>query len=169
MVAGNLDYTQGAMDNATKYHFKAIYTNPMSQGTRCRQLAEYIIFESPFNMMCDSPTKYMQNQECVDFISEVPTVWDETVALDGELGKYAVIARRKGDTWYVGAITNWDKRTVEIDLDRIGGIRGIGRIYVDGVNAGRNAEDYRIDRISGIDGIIRIELASGGGAVIVLK
>ena len=169
MVAGNLDYTQGAMDNATKYHFKAIYTNPMSQGTRCRQLAEYVIFESPFNMMCDSPTKYMQNQECVDFMSEVPTVWDETVALDGELGKYAVIARRKGDTWYVGAITNWDKRTVEIDLDRIGGISGIGRIYVDGVNAGRNAEDYRIDRISGIDGIIRIELASGGGAVIVLK
>ncbi len=172
MVAGNLDYTQGAMDNATKHHFRAIYTNPMSQGTRCRQLAEYVIFESPFNMMCDSPTKYMQNQECVDFIASVPTVWDETIALDGKLGEYAVIARRSGDTWYIGAITNWEARDIEIDLSRIGRISRIGRmgrIYRDGVNANRNAEDYRIDRISGIDGIIRIELASGGGAVIIVN
>ena len=172
MVAGNLDYTQGAMDNATKHHFRAIYTNPMSQGTRCRQLAEYVIFESPFNMMCDSPTKYMQNQECVDFIANVPTVWDETIALDGKLGEYAVIARRSWDTWYIGAITNWKARDIEIDLSRIGRISrigGMGRIYRDGVNANRNAEDYRIDRISGIDGIIRIELASGGGAVIIVN
>ncbi len=169
MVAGNLDYTQGAMDNATKHHFRAIYTNPMSQGTRCRQLAEYVIFESPFNMMCDSPTKYMQNQECVDFISDVPTVWDETVALDGRLGEYSVIARRKGDTWYVGAITNWEARTVEIDLNRIGRISGSGKIYCDGVNAGRNAEDYQIIDEKITDNILKIELASGGGAVIILK
>ena len=172
MVAGNLDYTQGAMDNATKHHFRAIYTNPMSQGTRCRQLAEYVIFESPFNMMCDSPTKYMQNQECVDFISDVPTVWDETVALDGRLGEYSVIARRKGDTWYVGAITNWQTRTIEIDLDVLGVSRYARNdiwIYCDGVNAGRNAEDYRIEKIDTSDSIIKIELASGGGAVIIVK
>ena len=169
MVAGNLDYTQGAMDNATKYHFRAIYTNPMSQGTRCRQLAEYVIFESPFNMLCDSPTKYMQNPECVDFIANVPTVWDETVALDGKLGEYAVIARRKGDTWYVGAITNWEARTVEVDLRGIERTNKTIRIYKDGVNADRNAEDYRIENINESDGIIRINMASGGGAVIILN
>ena len=172
MVAGNLDYTQGAMDNATKYHFRAIYTNPMSQGTRCRQLAEYVIFESPFNMLCDSPTKYMQNPECVEFIASVPTVLDETVALDGKLGEYAVIARRKGDTWYIGAITNWETRTIEIDLNSLEiprSARNDMMIYKDGVNANRNAEDYKIEKITGNDGIIKIELASGGGAVIVLK
>ena len=174
-VAGNLDYTQGAMDNATKHHFRAIYTNPMSQGTRCRQLAEYVIFESPFNMLCDSPTKYMQNQECVDFIASVPTVWDETVALDGKLGEYAVIARRKGDTWYIGAITNWEARTVEIDLskidttDKTDRTNKTYRIYMDGINANRNAEDYQIIDKEIKDNRISIEMKSGGGTVIIVK
>jgi alpha-glucosidase len=180
MVAGNLDYTQGAMDNATKYHFRAIYTNPMSQGTRCRQLAEYVIFESPFNMLCDSPTKYMQDQECVDYIAGIPTVWDETVALDGKLGEYAVIARRSGDTWYVGAITNWDARTIEIDLDKIGVKTDNIKAFVDGVNANRYAEDYKVitnsselrgnrDDEDFRDNKISIELKSGGGAVIIIR
>ncbi len=170
-VAGNLDYTQGAMDNATKYHFRAIYTNPMSQGTRCRQLAEYVIFESPFNMLCDSPTKYMQNQECVDFIAKVPTVWDETVALDGKLGEYAVIARRSGETWYIGAITNWKERTVEIDLsklDRTNGTNRTSKIYMDGVNANRFAKDYKIIEKEIKDNKIVMEMKSGGGTVIIL-
>ncbi len=169
MVAGNLDYTQGAMDNAGRNNFRAIYSNPMSQGTRCRQLAEYVIFESPFNMMCDSPTKYMQNQECVDFISEVPTVWDETIALDGKLGEYAVIARRKGDTWYIGAITNWEERTVEIDLNKIGVSTNKCRAYTDGINANRNAKDFRITDKEIKDNRLEIEMKSGGGAVIIVR
>ena len=144
MVAGNLDYTQGAMDNANRAMFKAIYDNPMSQGTRCRQLAEYVIFESPFNMMCDSPSKYVKNQICVDFISEVPTVWDQTIALDGRLGEYAVIARRKGDSWYIGAITNWEPRTLEIDLNNIGEVSKISMMYLDGENAEDDATDYTV-------------------------
>lgn len=168
MVAGNLDYTQGAMDNATKYHFRAIYTNPMSQGTRCHQLAEYVIFESPFNMLCDSPTKYMQNQECVDFISKVPTVWDETVALDGKLGEYAVIARRSGDTWYIGAITNWKERSLEIDLNKIGVNASKYKAYIDGINANRYAEDYKITEKEIKDNKVVIEIKSGGGAVIIV-
>ena len=168
MVAGNLDYTQGAMDNATKHHFRAIYTNPMSQGTRCRQLAEYVIFESPFNMLCDSPTKYMQNQECVDFIASVPTVWDETVALDGELGEYAVIARRSGDKWYIGAITNWEGRTIDIDLNKIGVKASKCRAYIDGINANRFAKDYKILDKEIKDNRVKIEMKSGGGAVIIL-
>ena len=168
MVAGNLDYTQGAMDNATKYHFRAIYTNPMSQGTRCHQLAEYVIFESPFNMLCDSPTKYMQNQECVDFISKVPTVWDETVAIDGKLGEYAVIARRSGDTWYIGAITNWKERSLEIDLNKIGVNASKYKAYIDGINANRYAEDYKITEKEIKDNKVVIEIKSGGGAVIIV-
>ena len=169
MVAGNLDYTQGAMDNATKYHFRAIYTNPMSQGTRCRQLAEYVIFESPFNMLCDSPTKYLQNPECTQFIADIPTTWDETVALDGKLGEYAVIARRSGETWYIGAITNWEAREIEIDLSSINGIHRINKMYCDGINANRNAEDYQIIDKEIKDNRIKIEMKSGGGAVIIVK
>lgn len=167
MVAGSLDYTQGAMSNADRHAFRAIYTNPMSQGTRCRQLAEYVIFESPFNMMCDSPTKYMQNIECVQLISEIPTVWDETIAIDGILGEYTIIARRSGDKWYIGAITNWKERTIEIDLSKLGMKSGSYRMFADGINADRNAEDYRIIEDT-TDGIIRINMKSGGGAVIVL-
>lgn len=168
-VAGNLDYTQGAMDNATKYHFRAIYTNPMSQGTRCRQLAEYVIFESPFNMLCDSPTKYMQNQECVDFIAKVPTVWDETIALDGKLGEYAVIARRSGETWYIGAITNWEAREIEIEIPRSARNDSGVIVYQDGINANRNAEDYQIIDKEIKDNRIKIEMKSGGGAVIIIN
>ena len=130
-------------------------------------------------MLCDSPTKYMQNQQCVDFIASVPTVWDETVALDGKLGEYAVIARRSGDTWYIGAITNWDKRTIEIDLDKIGVKAESINAFVDGVNAGRYGGDYRVvndikelrggkDDEDTRDNKITVKLASGGGAVIIL-
>lgn len=199
MVAGNLDYTQGAMDNATRSMFKAIYDNPMSQGTRCRQLAEYVIFESPFNMLCDSPTKYMKNQECVDFIASVPTVWDETVALDGQLGEYAVIARRMGGTWYIGAITNWEPRVVDIDLNKLGVKGKKFTAYVDGENVANDATSYTViddinkliakpkvnklvgesistkqnslnhDKGSKKKDTITIDMASGGGAVIIVE
>ncbi|MDR1525244.1 MAG: glycoside hydrolase family 97 protein, partial [Tannerella sp.] len=112
-VAGPMDYTQGAMRNATKSNYRSVYNEAMSQGTRCRQLAEYVIFESPLNMLCDCPSNYMREPECTSFIASVPTVWDNTVALNGEIGKYVTIARRKGDAWYVGSMTNWDSRDME--------------------------------------------------------
>ena len=96
MLAGPMDYTQGAMRNATRRNFRAVGSEAMSQGTRCRQLAEYVIFESPFNMLCDSPSNYMREPECTEFIASVPTTWDETVGLDGRVGEYVSIARRKG-------------------------------------------------------------------------
>lgn len=171
MVAGNLDYTQGAMDNSTRHHFRAIYTNPMSQGTRCHQLAEYVIFESPFNMMCDSPTKYMQNQECTQLIASIPTVWDETIALDGKLGEYAVIARRSGDVWYIGAITNWEAREIDIDLSRLGVECHRRTTYLDGVNANKNAEDYAVYFEINTESVstAKVKLASGGGAVLIIN
>lgn len=103
MLAGPVDYTQGAMHNANKRCYHSSMDTPMSQGTRCRQLAEYVVFESPLNMLCDSPTNYDREEECTEFIATIPTVWEQTIAMNGEIGKYITMARRKGDVWYVGS------------------------------------------------------------------
>ncbi len=168
MVAGPMDYTQGAMKNAQKNNFAAIYTEPMSQGTRCRQLAEYVIFESPFNMLCDSPSNYLKEDECTQFIANVPTTWDETVVLDGKVGEYLVIARRKDFRWYVGAITNWEERDIYLDLSVLPNFGAkSGHIFRDGVNANRVARDYVAEQIQVMGNKIKLHLAKGGGAVIV--
>ena len=168
MVAGPMDYTQGAMKNANKNNFAAIYTEPMSQGTRCRQLAEYVIFESPFNMLCDSPSNYLSEDECTQFIANVPTTWDETIVLDGKVGEYLVIARRKDFRWYVGAITNWEERDIEIDLSVLPNFSAkSGRIFRDGVNANRAARDYVSEQAQVWGNKVKVHLAKGGGAVIV--
>lgn len=172
MLAGPMDYTQGAMRNATKKNYKPIRTEPMSQGTRCRQLAEYVVFESPLNMMCDSPTNYMAEQECTDFIAAIPTVWDETVALDGKVAEYVVMARRKGCTWYVGAMAGWDGREMEIDLGFLPEGEYSMTVFRDGVNAHRIASDYRkVTMAVPSDRKMKIKMAPGGGwaAVITLK
>ena len=168
MVAGPMDYTQGAMRNANKNNFAAIYTEPMSQGTRCRQLAEYVIFESPFNMLCDSPSNYLNEDECTQFIANVPTTWDETVVLDGKVGEYLVIARRKDFRWYIGAITNWEERDIYLDLSVLPNFGAkSGHIFRDGVNANRVAKDYVAEQIQVMGNKIKLHLAKGGGAVIV--
>ena len=168
MLAGPLDYTQGAMKNANKNNFAAIYTEPMSQGTRCRQLAEYVIFESPFNMLCDSPSNYMKEEECTQFIASVPTTWDETMVLDGKVGEYLVIARRKDFHWYVGAITNWEERDIEIDLGVLPNFGAkSGHIFRDGINANRVAKDYVSEQAQVWGNKVKVHLAKGGGAVMV--
>ena len=168
MVAGPLDYTQGAMKNANKNNFAAIYTEPMSQGTRCRQLAEYVIFESPFNMLCDSPSNYLNEDECTQFIASVPTTWDETVVLDGKVGEYLVIARRKDFRWYVGAITNWEERDLYLDLSVLPNFGAkSGHIFRDGPNANRVAKDYVSEQAQVMGNKVKFHLAKGGGAVIV--
>ena len=168
MVAGPMDYTQGAMKNGNNYNFAALYNEPMSQGTRCRQLAEYVIFESPFNMLCDSPSNYMREDECTQFIASVPTVWDETVVLDGKVGEYLVIARRKDFRWYLGAITNWDERDIEIDLSVLPNFGAkSGHIFRDGINANRAARDYVSETVQVMGNKIKLHLAKGGGAVVV--
>jgi len=168
MVAGPMDYTQGAMKNAQKSNFAAIYTEPMSQGTRCRQLAEYVIFESPFNMLCDNPSNYLNEDECTQFIATVPTTWDETVVLDGKVGEYVVVARRKGYHWYIGAITNWEERDLKIDLSVLPkfGAKS-GKIFYDGPNANRVARDYVEGTIQVMGNKVKFHLAKGGGAVMV--
>lgn len=168
MVAGPMDYTQGAMKNANKNNFKAVYTEPMSQGTRCRQLAEYVIFESPFNMLCDSPSNYLNEDECTQFIASVPTVWDETVVLDGKVGEYVVIARRKDFRWYVGAITNWEERDLVLDLSVLPSFGAkSGKVFRDGANANRVGRDYVSEQIQVMGNKVKVHLAKGGGAVMV--
>ena len=167
MVAGSFDYTQGAMNNAQRGSFSASWGEPMSQGTRCRQLAEYVIFESPFNMLCDSPSNYLKEDECTQFIANVPTTWDETVVLDGKVGEYLVIARKKGYKWYIGAITNWEERDLTIDLTPLNGGAKSGHIFRDGPNANRVAKDYVSEQVQVWGSTVKVHLAKGGGMVMV--
>lgn len=144
MVPGPMDYTQGAMRNASKGNYRPVNSEAMSQGTRCRQLAEYIVFNSPLTMLCDSPSNYMKEPECLEFISEVPTVWDEIVPLDGKVAEYVAVAKRKGDVWYVGGMTDWNARDMEVDLLQVlGDGEWTVEIFTDGVNADRAGCDYR--------------------------
>ena len=164
MVAGPMDYTQGSMRNATRNNYRPVYSEPMSQGTRCRQLAQYVIFEAPFNMLCDNPSNYLAEPECTQFIAEIPTVWDETVALNGEISKYVTIARRTGNEWYLGSMTNWDSRTLDVDLSFLGDGNFKAEIFRDGVNAHRTAMDYRKETVDvSADRKMTLKMAPGGG------
>ena len=166
LVAGPADYTQGAMRNASKGNYRPIYTEPMSQGTRCRQLAEYIVFDAPFTMLCDSPTNYMAEEECTSFIAGVPTVWDETIVQDGRIGEYIVMARKSGDSWYLAAMTDWKERDITFSLPVQ---EGQAVLWRDGVNADRSGQDYKKESVSFADGTITVHLAPGGGCVLILR
>ena len=164
MMAGPVDYTQGAMRNATRSNYHPVYNEPMSQGTRCRQLAQYVVFESPLNMLCDSPSNYSKETECMEFISTVPTVWDETRALCGEVGKYIAMARRSGEEWYVGGMTDWNERTLTLDLSFLPQGAYSVELYRDGVNADRRASDYKKEAFDlPLNGLLKVKMAPGGG------
>ena len=170
MLAGPMDYTPGAMMNAMKDSFFGNNDHPMSQGTRVHQMAMYTTFGAPLQMMADSPTKYMQNQECTDFIAQIPTTFDETVALDGKLGEYTVIARRKGTVWYVAAMTDWTARDLTISLDFIGEGQHTADIFADGVNAHKEATDYKHTQqtVTSKDRLT-VHLSSGGGWTAIIR
>jgi hypothetical protein len=166
MFMGPMDYTPGAMVNATKKTFAPIFNQPMSLGTRCHQLAMYVVYESPLQMLADYPSNYMREPETMSFLGPVPTVWDDTKVLDAKIGDYVVIARRKGNEWYVGAMTDWTAREFEIDLSFLGDGRFDMESFQDGANATRNASDYKkvtttITRATKL----KIKLAEGGGWV----
>ncbi|MEN8225619.1 MAG: glycoside hydrolase family 97 protein [Bacteroidota bacterium] len=169
MLAGPMDYTPGAMLNATKDDFEAVFNNPMSQGTRAHQLAMYVVFESPLQMLADNPTHYMEEPECMQFLSDVPVVWDETVVLDAKIGEYIVIARRNGHEWYIGAMTDWNAREIEVELSFLGELKYEATIWRDGPNAHRNAQDYvKESYIVDQHSKLKLHLAPGGGWAAVL-
>jgi alpha-glucosidase len=164
MMAGPMDYTPGAMRNATRSRFHADGSMPMSQGTRSHQLAMYTVFEAPLQMLADNPTAYMKEQECTDFISQIPTTFDSTVAIDGALGEFVSIARRKSGIWYVGVLNNWNARDITIDFSFLGKGDFEAEIFKDGFNADRDATDYtkEIKKVNA-SGKINVHLSNGGG------
>jgi alpha-glucosidase len=166
MLAGPIDYTPGAMRNAQEPQFKAVFDRPMSLGTRTHQMAMYVVFESPLQMLSDSPSNYLREEECLAFLTEVPTVWDETRVLTAQVSDWVAVARRRGDVWYVGAMTDWTPRDLELDLSFLGAGEWRAEIFADGANADRNAEDYRHTRETVRAGSKMVaSLASGGGWV----
>ena len=164
MFLGPLDFTPGAMRNATRQTFAPIGSQPMAMGTRCQQLAMYVVYEAPLQMLSDSPSNYLREPEAMEFLAAVPTVWDETRVLDAKMSQYVLLARRDGSDWYVGAMTDWTPRDLEIDFSFLPDGNFTLDSYEDGVNADRNASDYRkttkqINRTTKM----KIHLAPGGG------
>lgn len=168
-MVGSVDFTPGGFRNATKADFQPIYNNPLTMGTRCHQLAHYIVHESPLTMLADNPTIYSQQQECTDFISSLPTTFDEMRCLQGEMGKYIVMARRKGADWYVAGETNWDARDVLITTDFLPAGSYEITLFQDGVNADKAATDYQVQHAvvrvpeGGSHKSFSLHMASGGG------
>jgi alpha-glucosidase len=164
MFMGPMDYTPGAMVNAAKSSFAHIFQTPMSLGTRCHQLAMYVVFESPLQMLADSPSNYLREPESMEFLGPVPTVWDDTKVLDAKIGDYVVVARSSGNDWYVGAMTDWTARDLEIDFSFLPEGNFVLESYQDGVNADRYGSDYKKVR-SQVNKTtkLKIRLAEGGG------
>lgn len=165
-LAGPMDYTSGAMRNSNQANFRAINSMPMSKGTRVHQMAMYVVFEVPVQMLSDNPTIYMKEQECTDFITKIPTTFDETVPLDGKVAEYVAIARKKDDIWYVGAMTDWSPRELTIDFSFLNDGVYEAEIFKDGINADRDATDYSRELINIKSGdLLKVKLMNGGGWV----
>lgn len=166
-AVGPMDYTPGAMINAQINAWAPIYSRPMSLGTRCHQLAMYIVYTSPLQMLCDVPSNYYREPECMDFLSSVPVVWEQSVTLEGKTGDYVVIARKaaSGD-WYVGAMTDWDARDLQVDFLFLEDGNYRMESWQDGVNADHVAIDFSTAAESVNNKTIKsIHLAPGGGWV----
>lgn len=168
MMSGPVDYTPGGMRNATLNDFAPVYNNPMAAGTRAHQVAMYVVLDNPLVMLADNPTAYMKEQETTSYIVTIPTVWDQTHIVDGQLGEYIVSARKSGNKWFAGGLNNWTGRDITLDLSFLdSGKTYTARIFKDGVNAARHATDYAIEtvKVSSKDKLT-IHLAPGGGFAI---
>lgn len=170
MVAGPMDFTPGAMKNATKQNFKDVFTEPMSPGTRCHQLGMYVVFESPLQMLADNPSNYYREPECMQFLSNVPSVWDDTKVLNAKVSDYICMARRAGDNWYVGAMTDWNARTLYFNADFLGEGEYTMNVWKDGINADKHAADFAKETITITKASkIEVNMAPGGGWVAIIS
>ncbi len=164
MVAGPMDYTPGAMVNMDSANFTPKFTRPESQGTRAHQVALYVVFESPLQMLSDTPTNYIKEPETTGFITKIPVVWDDIKVLDARVGDYLLLARRSGREWYIGALTDWKSRDLDLDLSFLPAGNYKMEIFQDGINADRHAEDYKHMAVTVRSGEkMKIHLAPGGG------
>ncbi|HET7102134.1 MAG TPA: glycoside hydrolase family 97 catalytic domain-containing protein, partial [Terriglobia bacterium] len=169
MLAGPMDYTPGCFNNATKAQFKPRQVNPMCQGTRAHQLAMYAVFFSPLQMLSDYPEIYDHNPGMA-FLDQVPTVWDETRAVNGDPGEYVTVARKKDGVWYLGSMTNWTPRDLNIPLNFLGSGTYQAQIFADGPDAAQNAKSLTISKkwVKSSDHLAA-HLAPGGGFAVILK
>lgn len=169
MVAGPMDYTPGAMVNLHEKDHKINFNLPASVGTRCHQLGMYVVYESPLQMLADSPSNYYREPECMEFLSQVPVVWDETRVLKASVGEYIVVARRSGDTWFIGGMVGEKGQKFEIDLDFIKGNKTL-TCWEDGVNVELNANDFaRRSRKVKQGDKLTINMYDGGGFTAIIK
>lgn len=166
MLAGPLDWEGGSMQNGTQKTFRAVGEQPMNQGTRTQQMAQYVIYESPLQYLAGTPSDYRTAPEFTRILAGIPTTWDETRPIEGAVGDYLVLARRSGDTWYVAAMTDWTARSFEVPLSFLEQGRYAATIVADGLNADRYAADVRIERQAvGANDSLTLKLAPGGGYV----
>lgn len=164
MFLGPMDTTPGALKNASKSAWSKSAEHPMSLGTRCQQLAMYVVYESPLQMLCDSPSSYLREPEMMEFLGPVPSVWDETKVLQARIGDYVAMARRNGQDWYIGAMTDWTAREVEMDFSFLGDGKYRLAGFQDGINADRHGSDYKaVRREIGKKDKLTVSLAPGGG------
>ncbi|UZR94576.1 glycoside hydrolase family 97 protein [Chondrinema litorale] len=169
MQAGPMDFTPGAMTNVHLINHKISHYRPEALGTRAHQVAMYVVFESPLQMLCDAPSAYYKEKETTEFITQIPSVWDETIALQAQAGDYVAIARRKGDKWYIGAMTDDTAREMEISFDFLGAGNYKAEIIQDGVNADKYAQDYKkTSQQINKDSKLTIKLTTGGGWAAIL-
>jgi alpha-glucosidase len=170
MFLGPMDYTPGAMVNAARKSFARIFERPMSLGTRCHQLAMYVVYESPLQMLADSPSNYRREPEAMEFLGPVPSVWDEARVLEAKMGDYVAVARRSGRDWYIGAMTDWTARELTIDLSFLpeGAFSIVS--YEDGINADRYGDDYRKATGEATRTTrLAVKLAPGGGFAAMIR
>jgi alpha-glucosidase len=170
MVAGPMDYEPGLLDNATKQTFRPIGGKVMSIGTRCNQLAMFVVYESPITIFSGNPSQGLLEPEFMNLLGSIPTTWDETKIVDGNVGDYIVTARKKGNEWFVGAMTDDSARTLRVKLDFLEDGEYEATICEDGANANKYASDYVLrNAIFNSKDSITLGLASGGGFVMRLK
>jgi alpha-glucosidase len=166
-LVGTMDYTPGAMRTVLPADFAPSNSSPMAIGTRAHQLAMFVVYDAPLQMLCDSPSAYRRAPDFLRFLCDIPVTWDESRALDSRVGGHAVIARRKGTTWYVGALGGAEARTLSLDLGFLPPGRHRATLVGDGVNADRLPTDTRIqDMDIDVSGPLNVDLAPGGGAVL---
>jgi alpha-glucosidase len=164
MFAGSMDYTPGGLFNANERDFRIVNERPMTQGTRSQQLAMFTMLYAPLEMLSDTPTAYEAEPDILHYLAGMPTTWDETVPLDGEVGGFAVIARRKGSDWFVSGMTDWTSRTVKVKFDFLTGSKYSATLFTDGPNANRMGNDYLKSEMNVTkDQVIEILMAEGGG------
>lgn len=170
-VAGPMDYTPGAMLNYQKSDWSPSFSRPASLGTRCHELAKYVVFESPLQMLSDSPSNYKKEPECLNFLSNVPSVWEKTVALDGKVGAYVAVARQAANgLWYIGAMTDWNMRDLRLKTDFLPEGDYEIESFQDGINADRCAQDFKRTTSHIKSGqLLRAAMAPGGGFVAILR